>query len=107
MSIKSVSEWNSARASGFWENNEFRRRYFDWVGLQLGCKQLEDWYNMTLNDVKRYGGYGLAASYFGNSLYNALKNIYPEHYWMPWRFIKSPKGYWENVQTDTNEQRRI
>ena len=36
-----------------------------------------------------------------NSLYQLLSNVYTEHEWIPWKFTKTPKGFWN----DTNNQR--
>lgn len=50
---------------------------------------------MRVSDVKGRVSSGTMHSY-GNSLYGALKQIYPEHDWKPFLFMQSPVGYWNN-----------
>jgi len=46
--------------------------------------------------VYKNGGSGLLVQ-FGNSPYKALRSIYPEHQWFPWKFTKIPDGCWNDV----------
>src|SRR5690348_13549512 len=42
--------------------------------------QLEDWYQVPIQEIKNQGGAVLLGNY-GNSLGRALRTIYPEHKW--------------------------
>ena len=33
----------------------------------------------------------------------ALKSVYPEHNWMPWRFKKFPQGFWKHLLSEINQ----
>ena len=33
-----------------------------------------------------------------NSIYQLLTSIIPEYEWVPWRFSRLPKNYWEDVK---------
>ena len=33
-----------------------------------------------------------------DSLYSALKSIYPNYEWIPWKFQRIPKNYWLNIE---------
>jgi hypothetical protein len=35
---------------------------------------------------------------YGDSLYKALKTIYPEVDWIPWKFSHVPHGFWSNFE---------
>ena len=32
------------------------------------------------------------------SLYNVISSVYPEYEWLPWRFEKVPKHYWDSLE---------
>src|SRR3712207_7308829 len=48
----------------------------DWLFDQLGHRSMDDWYNVTQEDIGKYGGAGLLTSYFNSSQYQALKTVY-------------------------------
>ena len=33
---------------------------------------------------------------YENSIINLLSSIYPNHHWLPWKFVRIPNGFWEN-----------
>ena len=71
-------------------------KFFNWLGKQLGYKEMTDWYNVTKEDIQKHGGAGLLASNYGDSPSKALKGVYPEHNWMLWNFNVIPMRYWGN-----------
>eukprot|EP01027_Heterolobosea_sp_BB2_P007022 GEZU01010507.1.p2 GENE.GEZU01010507.1~~GEZU01010507.1.p2 ORF type:complete len:164 (-),score=41.19 GEZU01010507.1:491-982(-) len=81
--------WGFRKTSkGFWRNDMSNHRLFmDWAGEQLGIRDLDDWYSITVEDVvgKLAGGSSLLREY-GNSLQRVLSAVYPHHPWLPWRF---------------------
>src|SRR5207248_2486669 len=79
---------------GFWEDKAHHRQFFDWPGAQLEYKDMDDWYNVTVDDIAQHGK-GLLLQY-SNSPSQALQTVYPEHDWMMWRFGHTSRGYWEN-----------
>ena len=64
--------------------------------VQLGYKNMDDWYKVTQNDIYKNRGTRLLDHYYSGSPYAALLSIYPEHHWIPWKFQTMPKGHWEN-----------
>jgi hypothetical protein len=42
-------------------------------------------------------GGGLLVSHYGDSVFLALKTVYPQHTWLEWRFNQVPKGFWTEV----------
>ena len=100
----------------FWRSEENHKLYFDWLGHQLEYTCMEDWYNVTAEDIQRNKGAGVL-SYYGNSPAKALQKIYPHHIWKmnlfrnkilrhhastfiqdisQQKFTKLPNGFWEN-----------
>src|SRR5689334_7486762 len=74
------------------------KKFFDRLAKRLGYYSLDDWYNITLEDIQRYGGAIRIHDYFNNSPSKALLTVYPEHNWMPWKFRMSPRGFWEKSE---------
>lgn len=56
------------------------------------------WYSVTNRQIDEAGaGHALRAIY-GGSLVRALREVYPGHSWLPWRFSATSRGYWKHVQ---------
>ena len=87
-------------SSGFWEDINNQKKYFDWFENKMNFKDKSDWYLITVREIKNHGGSGLLEKYNG-SLQYALKSIYPNYEWIPWLFSVSP-GFWEDI----NNQRK-
>src|SRR5688500_6705904 len=97
--------WKFGRIpSGFWEKQENRKVFFDWLGFQLGYRSVDDWYNVTVEDFQDNKGGRLLQDHYSNSPSRALQVIYPEHDWMLWRFVKSPVAYLEKIHVDKKKQ---
>lgn len=73
----------------------YQRKYLDWLAKQLSIKKMEEWYHVKLSQVRRRRGNGLLNIY-GDSLYNALKEVYPEHRLHSWLFQQVPAGFWND-----------
>ena len=82
---------------GHWKKKENHINFFDWLKRKMGFKSMDDWYNVTQEDIHRNGGGGLLLSYFRNSPSLALQSVYPQHPWMIWRFKQTSNRYWENL----------
>src|SRR4051812_25170341 len=95
MSLTTRVHHHSNTSKRCW-NKSTHRIYFDWLGKELHFEKMEDWYNLTLNDIHRYRGDVLLKRY-RNSIVLALSDVYPKHQWLPWKFSSStPYGYWKN-----------
>jgi len=79
--------WRFGRVPrGFWQKSQHRTEFFDGLAIELGLKTWEDWYPVRIVDIERSGGSGLLKSFYGGSLYRALRSVYPEHPWKFWKF---------------------
>eukprot|EP01125_Pyxidicula_operculata_P008535 TRINITY_DN2859_c0_g3_i4.p2 TRINITY_DN2859_c0_g3~~TRINITY_DN2859_c0_g3_i4.p2 ORF type:complete len:333 (-),score=32.63 TRINITY_DN2859_c0_g3_i4:27-1025(-) len=56
---------------------------------------MEDWYGVSVKQVRENKGSGLIKKH-NYSLVNLLKAIYPDYQWLPWKFRKSPRGFWSS-----------
>jgi hypothetical protein len=79
------------------------QHFFESLQNKLQLNSLEDWYNVRYESVFREDKTQVLAKEFGNSLVAALKWIYPEHNWLPWKFIRVQRSFWE----DYNHQREF
>src|SRR4051812_24981805 len=59
---------------------------------------MDDWYNITQEDIYKHGGYGLLSTYYNNSPSKALQMVYPEYNWTQWRFGYTPHGFWDKQE---------
>src|ERR1700748_1843416 len=82
-----------------WRNTAKQKEFFDKLSIQLGHKNMEDWYTVTQEDIYRNGGNVFLKEYYNGSPSKALQTIYPSHKWMLWRFGNVQRGYWNNPLT--------
>jgi len=102
-------KWMSWRFKQFVgnEKKQSRKDFFAWLGQQLGLNNLEDWYNITVNDILLQHGGSTILGWFGWSPSTALSTVFPDHNWQIWRFRVCPKGYYDSLLKNQKEQRRI
>lgn len=74
-----------------------QRGYMDWLGKELNYDKMDDWYSVTLEDIVRCYGSGLAGKY-NNSPRELIMAVYIEHNWLMWKFAHVPLSYWDNLQ---------
>ena len=79
---------------GFWNQRKNRIWYMTWLGEQLGYRKLEDWYGIRKRDFDENHGQSLLLQY-GSSAILAVKDLFPEHEWLDWRFRNTPHGFWD------------
>lgn len=82
--------------NGFWQDATNRKDFVEWLGKELKFERMEDWYSVTLEQIRRFGGRSLSERY-GNSPAEILGAVFPDHRWQPWRFSCAPKGFWDSV----------
>lgn len=94
--------WKFKRTpSRIWAQRAFRRAYFDSLSTELQLKTLDDWYRVTYSQVLKHGGAGLLAVKYNDSLIQALKDVYPDHAWLEWRFAQMPPDFLDVVTNQT------
>lgn len=89
-------EWKFAiLPNGFWDDRSNCRRFIAWLKQELGLKKMEDWYQVTREEVKAKNGGVMIRSF--RSISAALAFAYPKNNWMPWKFPQVPPHYWEHL----------
>lgn len=64
---------------GYWDKKENQEQFMAWMGKELGVKQMEDWYKVTMKDIREKGGNSLLFKY--GTLFHLFSSIYPQHGW--------------------------
>lgn len=75
---------------GFWKSVDNHKDFFDWPKSKLGYHCMDDWYNVTKEDIYKNGGSRLLSGYYNSSPSSALQSIYPEHKWELDKFKHKP-----------------
>lgn len=83
----------------FWKGMDQHVKFFNWLYNKLGYKNMDDWYNITVEDIHNNGGHSFLGFYCGSPS-SALQRVYPEHNWQLWRFKVVPNRYWSDVKKD-------
>lgn len=84
--------WKFAQLpSVYWHSLSNQREFFDHVECVLSFESKEAWYSTPESKVIQLGGQRFLSVY-GGSLYTALRSVYPNYDWLPWRFLSPPSG---------------
>ena len=75
---------------GFWNDVNKQRDFMNWLFVKLDLKNMNDWYSVTVNQIRNNNGASLIDKY--KSVYDLLKNIYPDYDWKWWLFKYVPQG---------------
>jgi hypothetical protein len=95
----SSPEWvlSSPVPCNFWKDPENHRRYAVWLAQKLNIKQLDDWYQVDSGTFDQHRGVGLLEHY-GNSHFRFLREMFPKHNWLEWKFKQVPNGFWKEKE---------
>ena len=63
----------------FWNNKENHKRYLLWLGKELGCTTMEDWYKISQQDF--INNYGTTVIHFYKQYYQLIIDTFPEYEW--------------------------
>ncbi|MFN7094184.1 MAG: hypothetical protein ACK4M7_02365, partial [Burkholderiales bacterium] len=81
--------------NGFWKSIENQREYLDWFKKEAGIASNDDWYKLTSRDIRKWGGRALLKIY-QDSVFKMLQSVYPEIHWLPWRFGRVSRHFWND-----------
>ena len=76
---------------------ENQRIFLDRLKRELVFDRWEDWYQVSPEDFRKYGGGGLLDDVYNGSISKMLTAVYPHHVWHLWRFPRVPVGFWANI----------
>ena len=81
----------------FWRSVDNQRLFCDYLFTQLNCKEMEEWYSISVKTIRKKGGARLLSKYNSN-MYRLLTTVYP---FIEWNFLKTnaKKGkFWSNIE---------
>lgn len=76
------------------KNFKSYRNDLDILSEKLGIKKQDDWYSVSVTDVKNVGGEKVLSQY-NNSLFYAFQHEYPEFQWNLLQFQYVPYRFWK------------
>lgn len=70
-----------------------------WLSAQLNKTEgdMEAWYSVTYDDFLANHGKALLNK-FDYSPYQILKHVFPQFEFLPWKFSRAPRGFWEKKE---------
>lgn len=78
-------KFTSGVPNRFWDSDENKRKFFDWLGEEIGViNNLDDWYGIDRRALIANGAGNLATNY--GSLFDILSKAYKGHDWDDLRF---------------------
>lgn len=77
----------------YWKEKSSQRKFMDWISEQLGIVKQDDWFSITVDNVRKLGGMSVLNPYYNGSLYLTLKSVYPEFEWNPLLFSGVPHSH--------------
>ena len=84
-------EWLPWKFTRIPENGwkEGAKQFMDMVTKELKMNTLDDWYNVSKEDIKKFKGGNRILTPYNGSMFKLLTSVYPEHGWLPWRFHRA------------------
>jgi hypothetical protein len=80
-----------------WANIHHSEQFFQHLSKRLSLNNLDEFYRITKEDIRRNGGSSALEKFYEGSLKKALISVYPQHLWCSWKFTDwLPNGYWKN-----------
>jgi len=77
----------------FWSHVASQRRYMDWLGVQLGYRGREDWYQIRKKDFEDNFGGPMLRMYYDSSPSRCISAVYDDFVFAPWRFQHLAKDF--------------
>jgi hypothetical protein len=68
------------------------------LGIKLGYKCKDDWYNITAKLIRNNMDNNLFGSYYDDSPIGMLRDVYPDTEWNEWEFGMASIHTWENSE---------
>lgn len=79
----------------FFTSLENQKKFFNWLGKELGYNCMEDWYKISKQDILDHGGSALLKE---GPIVQLIEYAYPDYHWLKWKFSKVPQGFWKKEQ---------
>jgi len=84
--------------NGWWRKKKNRLEGLRYLGQKEGFDNPDDWYRVQVKHFRIHKLSGLLHSCYGNSPYAAVKELFPCHTFLEWKFICLPRNFWNFVK---------
>lgn len=82
---------------GHWKDISNHTKFIIYLGNKLDYTKPEDWYKISTNAIKEFGGSGFIGKYYEGSAIQIVKAVFPDYDYKDWLFTYAPQGYWTNI----------
>jgi hypothetical protein len=65
------------------------------LSKELNIKNYEDWYQLSWDTLRHYGGSFISKKPWGKSIISILRTAFPQYAWDEKKLPKVSTGYWE------------
>jgi hypothetical protein len=80
-----------------WDDINNQRKFIESAAKQLNLKSINDWYNISHQQLCDVGGRVLLSKYnFSRS--SLLSTLFPQQEWLPWKFSKPARNFWDDIK---------
>ncbi len=83
--------------NGFLGKIENHKKYATYLEQILKYNKIEDWYNITVDDIWSNHGGGLLCNYYKNSAILFVQTMFSTYIWLEWKFNKVTRNYWDDI----------
>jgi hypothetical protein len=83
---------------GFWRSLANQKQFLTWLESEWNFKSRDDWYGVTKSAVIQKGGSAMISHIYNGSIQAALKAVFPEYPWRPWKFENVRRNYWGDLE---------
>ncbi|MDA9897603.1 zinc-ribbon domain-containing protein [Alphaproteobacteria bacterium] len=80
--------------TGTWSDKAVHLAYIHYLQKELKIVEKNDWYKITNQEFKHYGGGSILKQY--DTLVDCLRENLPDLNLLPWKFLRSGRKFWEN-----------
>eukprot|EP01118_Nematostelium_gracile_P011139 TRINITY_DN3913_c0_g5_i2.p1 TRINITY_DN3913_c0_g5~~TRINITY_DN3913_c0_g5_i2.p1 ORF type:complete len:268 (-),score=55.70 TRINITY_DN3913_c0_g5_i2:3-806(-) len=83
--------------AGTWDTISSQRDFMFYLAKELKITKMEDWYNVSVVQIREKGGNRLLNKYDGSPV-KMITSLLKEHKWNVLQFAHKPAGVWDDVQ---------
>lgn len=93
---RDVQIWKISKVpTNSWNDKALHLKYIEYLAKELAINQTDDWYKITNQKFKHYGGGSILKQY--DTLVDCLRENLPDLNLLPWKFSRAGRKFWNNA----------
>jgi len=84
--------------TGYWKSEENKKSYAHDLGVYLGYKKSEDWYQLTAQQIHDFHGRTVVKNYYHGSPTEFVMAMFPDYDLKLYKFVSAPREYWKSEE---------